>query len=50
MELSFRVKKTTDFVFNYLTDMKKFVSVHPVISKIDHTDNERASLQARELF
>ena len=37
MELSFRLKKTSDFIFDYLTDMRKFVSVHPVIFKIDKT-------------
>jgi carbon monoxide dehydrogenase subunit G len=40
MELSFRLKKTSDFVFDYLTDMQKFVSVHPVISQIDNTGSE----------
>jgi carbon monoxide dehydrogenase subunit G len=39
MELLFTVKKTPDFVFDYLTDMRKFVSVHPVITKIDPTGN-----------
>ncbi len=39
MELSFKLKKTSDFIFDYLTDMQKFVSVHPVISQIDNTDN-----------
>lgn len=37
MNLSFRLTKTADFVFGYLTDMQKFVSVHPVIFQIDHT-------------
>jgi carbon monoxide dehydrogenase subunit G len=36
MELSFRLKKKPDIVFSYLTDMEKFVSVHPVISKYDN--------------
>ena len=40
MKLSFRIKRPTDFVFEYLTDMQKFVSVHPVISKIDNTGND----------
>jgi carbon monoxide dehydrogenase subunit G len=40
LKLSFRIKKNSDFTFEYLTDMQKFVSVHPVISKIDHLDNE----------
>ena len=40
MELSFKLKKTSDFIFDYLTDMRKFVSVHPVIYQIDNTGNE----------
>ena len=40
MEISFRLKKTTDFIFDYLTDMQKYVSVHPVIYQIDSLNNE----------
>lgn len=40
MKLTFRLKKNSDLVFDYLTDMQKFVSVHPVISRIDTTGNE----------
>ncbi len=40
MKLSFRIEKNIDFVFDYLTDMQKFVSVHPVISQIDNIGNE----------
>jgi carbon monoxide dehydrogenase subunit G len=40
MELSFRINRNIDIVFDYLTDMQKFVSVHPVISKIDSTGQE----------
>jgi carbon monoxide dehydrogenase subunit G len=40
MKLSFRLKKSTEFVFDYLTDMQKFVSVHPVIFQIDNIGNE----------
>lgn len=40
MKLSFRVHKNIDFIFDYLTDMQKFSSVHPVISKIENTRNE----------
>ena len=40
MKLTFRLNKTADFIFDYLTDMEKFVSVHPVIFKIDKTSNE----------
>ncbi len=37
MEFSFRLKTKSDIIFDYLTDMQKFVSVHPVISQIDKT-------------
>lgn len=40
MKLSFRIRKNIDVVFDYLTDMKKFVSVHPVIFQIDNLGNE----------
>lgn len=39
MELSFRLKKTPEIIFDYLTDMQKFASVHPVIFQIDKTAN-----------
>ena len=35
MNLTFNILKPIDFVFDHLTDMQKFVSIHPVISKID---------------
>jgi carbon monoxide dehydrogenase subunit G len=34
MELSFKINKPSEVVFEYLTDMEKFVGVHPVINKI----------------
>lgn len=36
----FRLHKNPDIVFDFLTDMQKFASVHPVISQIDNTGNE----------
>jgi carbon monoxide dehydrogenase subunit G len=40
MELRFEVNKPTHFVFDYLSDMQKFVSIHPIIHKIeDKGDN-----------
>jgi len=33
--LTFEVKKKPEFVFEYLTNMQRFASVHPVISKIE---------------
>lgn len=35
MKLIFKVNKPFDTVFDHLTDMKKYVSVHPVISRMD---------------
>ncbi len=35
MILDHKIKKSTAFVFDYLTDMKKFVSIHPIIFKTD---------------
>jgi carbon monoxide dehydrogenase subunit G len=40
MNLSFKIKKNIDLVFDYLTDTQKFVSVHPVISRMDNTGKE----------
>lgn len=37
MKLTFKIKREANFVFAYLTDMQKFVSIHPVISQIDQT-------------
>ena len=36
MLLTFKVHKPIDLIFSYLTDMQKFVSVHPVITQIDN--------------
>jgi carbon monoxide dehydrogenase subunit G len=41
MELHFKLDKNVDFVFAYLTDMQKFVAVHPIIYKIKNTGNNR---------
>jgi hypothetical protein len=41
MELSFKLKKAPEFIFDYLTDMQKFVSVHPVIYQIDKISYDR---------
>jgi len=40
MKLSFKILKNIDLVYEYLTDMKKFVSVHPVISQINNISDE----------
>ncbi len=40
MKISFKINKNIDLVFDHLTDMQKFVSVHPVISKIDNTSDK----------
>lgn len=34
MKLTFKVNQPIETIFEYLTDMQKFASVHPVISKI----------------
>ena len=41
MKLNFIINKPINEVFNYLTDMQKFVSVHPVITKIDNLGNNQ---------
>ncbi len=40
MNLSFQSKKNINLVFDFLTDMQKFVSVHPVILQIDKTGDD----------
>ncbi len=40
MKLSFRIHKKSDLICDYLSDIQKFVSVHPVISKIDNIGQE----------
>lgn len=35
MKLSFKIKKDVQFVFDTLSDMQKFVTVHPVIFQVD---------------
>ncbi|MCF8254475.1 MAG: hypothetical protein K9H61_06655 [Bacteroidia bacterium] len=35
MKLLFRTKKSVNLIFEYLTDMQKFTSVHPVITRIE---------------
>lgn len=39
MTLTFNINKPIDFVFDYLSDMQKFVSVHPIIYKIENKGN-----------
>ena len=41
MKLSFKIKKNIDYTYDYLTDMQKFASAHPLISKIDKIGQER---------
>ena len=40
MILEHKIKKPADFVFDYLTDMKKFVLVHPIIYKMEDLGND----------
>jgi carbon monoxide dehydrogenase subunit G len=37
MRLTYKLKKTPEYIFDVLTDMQKFVSVHPIIYRIDKT-------------
>jgi hypothetical protein len=41
MNLDYKIKRSIDFVYDHLTDMQKFVIVHPVIYKIDDLGNNR---------
>jgi carbon monoxide dehydrogenase subunit G len=41
MKLSFRVKKSIEDTYAYLSDMQKFVLVHPIIFRIDPLGGER---------
>ena len=50
MKLSFRINKNIGLTFEYLTDMQKFVSVHPVIFQIDPTGNESYLVHERLKF
>lgn len=47
MNLSFTLHKDFDFVFDYLTDMQKYVSVHPVIFRIDQTGDDSFLIHER---
>ena len=40
MNLTHTINKPLDFVFDYLTNMQKFVSIHPVITKIEDKGSE----------
>ena len=40
MQLNFKIKQSFNIVFEYLTDMQKFASVHPVIYKIENTGHK----------
>ena len=39
MILYYKIKKPTDFVFDHLTNIQKFVSIHPIIYKMDDLGN-----------
>jgi carbon monoxide dehydrogenase subunit G len=47
MILDFKIKKPLDFVFDHLTDMQKFVAVHPIIFKIDHLGENKYLVHER---
>ena len=39
MKLQFEINQPAELIFDYLSDMQKFVTVHPVINKIDNNHN-----------
>lgn len=41
MMLHYTVNKSISFIFDYLTDVKKFVSVHPVITRMEPLGKNR---------
>lgn len=41
MQLQFKLNKNIEDVFLYLTDMQKFVSVHPLIFKMESLDRDK---------
>ncbi len=47
MELSFKLEKNANIIFDYLTDMQKFVTVHPAIFKINKTGNGSYSVHEK---
>jgi carbon monoxide dehydrogenase subunit G len=50
MQLKHSLKKSPDFVFNYLGDMQKFVQVHPVIFKIESLDADKYLVHEKLAF
>lgn len=41
MTLRYTLNKTADFIFDYLTDMDKFASIHPMITRIESMGDNR---------
>ncbi len=41
MVLTYTLNKPAAFIFDYLTDMDKFVSIHPMITRIDSLGDSR---------
>jgi hypothetical protein len=41
MEIEYTLSKPRDFIYEYLSDMQKFVSVHPIIYRIDPLGGNR---------
>ncbi len=41
LHFEFKIKKSVALVFEYLTDMQKFVKVHPLIYKIDKLQDNK---------
>ncbi len=41
MTLNYKINKPVDFVFDCLTNMTRFVSVHPVINKVNYLGKDK---------
>lgn len=50
MNLSFKIHQSTTAIFEFLTDMQKFASVHPVIKKIEHLSENNYLVYERLTF
>jgi carbon monoxide dehydrogenase subunit G len=50
MNLSFKIHQPAATIFDYLTDMQKFASVHPVIKKIEHLSENNYLVYERLMF
>jgi carbon monoxide dehydrogenase subunit G len=47
MKLYFKIQKSIEEVYDYLTDMQKFQSIHPIIHRIDALGQEKYLIHER---